>query len=219
MVNVLGTIGAQRIGVLMTKDTFGQSVSKGLFAKMQERNLKPIATVEIERNSTEIGTAVRELVSASPTAIILIAVAKPSALFIKEARKAGYTGSIYALSVVASSVFIKDVGIAGDGIVITRVTPTLKQKHLAVVASYLAAIKQIGQEPSLRGLESYLATRTLLLAIQSLPTSMGASDVYKKLTMIKADLGGYQISFTGTSRSGSMFAEIMMLNKNGEFVN
>jgi branched-chain amino acid transport system substrate-binding protein len=186
---------------------------------MQERNLKPIATVEIERNSTEIGTAVRELVSASPTAIILIAVAKPSALFIKEARKAGYTGSIYALSVVASSVFIKDVGIAGDGIVITRVTPTLKQKHLAVVASYLAAIKQIGQEPSLRGLESYLATRTLLLAIQSLPTSMGASDVYKKLTMIKADLGGYQISFTGTSRSGSMFAEIMMLNKNGEFVN
>jgi branched-chain amino acid transport system substrate-binding protein len=219
MVNVLGTISAQRIGVLVTKDTFGQSVSKGLFSKMQERSLKPIATVEIERNSTDLGTAVKELVSASPTAIILIAVAKPSALFIKEARKAGYTGSIYALSLVASSAFIKDVGTAGDGLVITRVTPTLKQKHLTVVASYLAAIKQLGQEPSLRGLESYIATRTLLLAINSLPASATASDVYKRLTSINADLGGYRVKFTDTNRSGSEFADIMMLNNRGEFVN
>ena len=109
MINVLGTIGSQRIGVLATKDTFGQSVSKGLFAKMNERNLNPVATVEIERNSTDLGSAVKELIAASPTAIVLIAVAKPSALFIKEARRAGFTGSIYALSVVASSAFIKDV--------------------------------------------------------------------------------------------------------------
>jgi branched-chain amino acid transport system substrate-binding protein len=219
MVNVLGTIGAQRIGVLVTKDTFGQSVSKGLFAKMQERNLKPIATVEIERNSADLGSAVKELVSASPTAIILISVAKPSALFIKEARKAGYTGSIYALSVVASSAFIKDVGSAGHGIVITRVTPTLKQKHLSVVASYLSAIKQVGQEPSLRGLESYLATRTLLVAIRQLPANTTAPDVYKRLTQVNADLGGYRVQFTEANRSGSEFADIMILNNRGEFVN
>lgn len=219
MINVLGTIGSQRIGVLVTKDTFGQSVSKGLFAKMNERNLMPVATVEIERNSTDLGSAVKELIAASPTAIVLIAVAKPSALFIKEARRAGYTGSIYALSVVASSAFIKDVGDAGNGVVITRVTPTLKQSHLAVVASYLSAIKQIGKEPSLRGLESYIATRTLLLAIQSLPANAIAPDIYKRLTTINADLGGYRVKFSESSRAGSEFADIMMLNKRGEFVN
>ncbi len=219
MINVLGTIGSQRIGVLVTKDTFGQSVSKGLFAKMNERNLKPVATVEIERNSTDLGSAVKELIAASPTAIVLIAVAKPSALFIKEARRAGYTGSIYALSVVASSAFIKDVGDAGAGVVITRVTPTLKQSHLAVVASYLSAIKQIGKEPSLRGLESYIATRTLLLAIQSLPANVASADIYKRLTTINADLGGYRVRFSEASRAGSEFADIMMLNKRGEFVN
>lgn len=219
MVNVLSTIGAQRIGVLVTKDTFGQSVSKGLFAKMQERSLKPMTTVEIERNSTDLGTAVKELISVSPTAIILIAVAKPSALFIKEARKAGYKGSIYALSLVASSAFIKEVGEAGDGLVITRVTPTLKQKHLTVVANYLSAVKQIGKEPSLRGLESYIATRTLLLAIQSLPSNAIAPDVYKRLSTINADFGGYRVKFTEVSRAGSEFADIMMLNSRGEFVN
>ena len=103
--------------------------------------------------------------------------------------------------------------------VITRVTPTLKQKHLAVVASYLQAIKQLGQEPSLRGLESYLATRTLLLAVSTLPASSTAPEVYKRLTLINTDLGGYRVKFTDTNRSGSDFADIMMLNNRGEFVN
>lgn len=139
-----------------------------------------------ERNTVRIENALADCLSAArrPKAIIMVGAYAPCAAFIRAAKEMNYTPTFLAVSFVGADALAKELGAAGEGVIVTEVVPTL-DSNAAIIPAFKAALLRLPDEvrtqPCLGALEGYAVGRMLAKALAGAPGAVSRADVVRSL--------------------------------------
>ena len=222
MVQQVTTLGLKRIGVMYQDDAFGKAGLAGVHAALDKRGLKLAAAAGYERNTDKVDEAVRAIKASDAQAVIMIAVNKPAAAFIKRYREAGGGAQLFNISVVDPAELVKSAGLANArGLGISQVVPYPYRPDLPAVREYRQLLKKYapGQAPNYTSFEEFLGAKVLVEALRRAGPAPSRARVVKALeSMGNHDLGGVFVNFSPANRIGSRYVEVTVIGSSGKLL-
>jgi ABC-type branched-subunit amino acid transport system substrate-binding protein len=215
IVNQLVSFGLKNIAVFYQNDGFGQSGLDGVTSALKKHNLAPTAVATVERNSLDVGLAVDTIAKASPQAVIMVTLYKPTAAFVQAMKKAGKNPMFMTLSPVGTEQLIQELGAAARGIGVSQVVPYPWNDTVPVVREYQKLASKPGSY-SYYGMEGYLLARTLVECLRRAGRELSRDKLQSALEGMSAvDFGGYRVNYSPNGRSGSRFVELTVIGPGG----
>ena len=219
IVQHLSTLGVQKIAVMYQNDAYGKAGLEGMTRALTKRQLKPIATSTVERNSVDVTASVAEILKAQPEAIVQISAYKSSAAFIKLARNQSFSGQFFNVSFVGAKTLADELGEAGSGVVISQVVPFPFQATSGLSREYQQRMTESGQkEFDFASLEGFLAAKVLVEGLKRAGRNLTREGLITALETLKDyNLGGIAINYSAKSHEGSTFTDLTIIGRNGKF--
>jgi branched-chain amino acid transport system substrate-binding protein len=209
----------ERIAILYQDDAFGRAGLAGVQKAMAKRNMQIAAEGTFERNTIAVKQALIEIRKGNPQAVIMVGPYKPMAEFIKLARQIKLDATFVNISFVGSDALAKEVGEAGDGVVITQVVPFPMDTGIPLVKSYHGALKAFdgNATPGFVSLEGYMVGRLVIAALGQLDGEPTRKALMEKLTNGSFDLDGLKLTFGANDNQGMDEVFVTVLQKDGTF--
>ncbi|MDT3687576.1 MAG: ABC transporter substrate-binding protein [Pseudorhodoplanes sp.] len=209
-----------KIAIFYQDDAYGRAGLSGFKKAMDKRKLEIVAEGTYERNTTAIKTALLAVRKAAPEAVVMVGAYKPSAEFIKLARKIEFNPVFVNISFVGAGPLAKELGPEGNGVIVSQVVPFPWDTSLKVVADYHAAIKAKDPkaEPEFVSLEGYLVGRLTIAALEKTgpnPTRAGLLKAIKDTG--KFDIGGLEMTFGPQDNEGLGKVFMTVIQPDGSF--
>ena len=228
VVQFFAPLGVQRFAALVASDAFGKDVVAGLMPALAAAKLELLAQASIDNRSADVAQQLQQIRQAAPQVVLLICNAKAAAEFVKAARASGFNPTFVSLSNTSSASYVKDLGAAAEGVVVTQVVPTPYSGRLRAVAEFRdaqaagagAAAGQASPPLSHAALQGWLTARFIVELLRR----AGPGATREKLVDIgrnapvQFDLGSFPLSYSATSRQGSRLAELTIIGKDGRFL-
>lgn len=218
IVRQLTNLGMNKVAVFHQNDSYGKAGLDGVTLALASRNLKPVATGTVERNSVDVAAAVAAIVESKPHAVVQISAYKSCAAFIRAARKAGYGGTFYNVSFVGTQALADELGKDGAGVVVSQVVPSPYSASRPITRDFLDAIAKGGNkvQPNYSSMEGYMAARLFAEGLRragNRPTRDTLISGLESLT--DYSLGGFNVSFGANDHVASSYVEVSMLTGDG----
>ena len=223
MVEHLQSIGLRRFAVMYQDDAFGKSGLAGAETALQKLGIQAVAKGAYDRaKPEEIDAAVAAIAAANPDAIIMVAVNRASAAFIKKMRAQGSKARLFSISVVNFKELLKNAGEENArGIGISQVMPFPYSTLVPVAREFqsLMAKYQPDKVVSYASMESFIAAKILVEAIRRSGADPTRAKVISQLEKMSSyDVGGFKVSFSPTNRVGSKFVEVTVIGRDGKLL-
>jgi ABC-type branched-subunit amino acid transport system substrate-binding protein len=220
IIDQLAAMSLTRIAVLHADDSFGKDGLAGYQAAMTARGMKPVAVASYARGTVKVEDAVKAIASAQPQAVVMVCAANAGAAFIKQARKLGASPQFVLLSNVSSQAFIQDLGADGRGVAVSQVGPWPFSVDTPLVKEYQAAMKgNKSTEYSYSSLEGFIAAKVMVEGLRR----AGPAPTREKLvaaleSLARHDLGGVNLQYSPSDRTGTTYVELSIIGRNGRFM-
>lgn len=216
----LTTIGIKKIAVFHEDGPFGKDVLVGLETAAKRRGLVLAAVAAYPRGTTNVDPAVAVIAQADPAGVVVVGAANASAAFIKKIKALGKNPQFMALSNVSSAAFAADLGDAGRGVAVTAATPYPYAPITPIAKEYKQALKdRPGSTPSYLSMEGYVAAKVLVEGLRRAgPAPTREKFVTALETLRHFDLGGMEVNYGPSERTGSNFIEITAIGSDGKFI-
>jgi ABC-type branched-subunit amino acid transport system substrate-binding protein len=220
IVGYLVSSGLKKIAVFYQNDAYGKAGLAGVERAMTKRNMKIAATGTVERNSVDVTAAIKAIAPAAPEATIMISAYKSCAQFIKSAKKAEIPTQFFNVSFVGSKALADELGEEGLGVVISQVVPYPYVAKLPVVREYQDLLKKGGStDYNFSSMEGFIDAKIFVEALKRTGKDLTRERLIATLeSMRNYDTGGFAVSFSPASHSGSSFVDLTMVNRGGRFV-
>ena len=222
MVQQLATLGMDRVAVMYQDDGFGKAGLAGVEAALARRGLKLAASAGYERNTDQVEAAAQAIKAVDAQAVIMIAINKPAAAFVKRYRELGGGAQLYSISVVDPAEIVKIAGLKNaHGLGISQVVPYPYRPLLPVVREYQQLLKKYapGAEVNYTSFEEFLGAKVLVEALRRAGPAPTRARVVKALESLQGfDLGGVSVGYSPTSRVGSRYVEVTVIGANGRLM-
>ena len=217
IVRQLTVLGQNRIAVFHQNDAYGQAGLSGVTKALAARQLKPLATATVERNSSDVREAVARLATSGAQAIVQIGAYQACAAFIREARKAGYGGTFHNVSFVGTQALADALGPDGAGVVVSQVVPSPYDAARPITREFVAATRQSGGkvQANYSSMEGYLAAKVFAEGLRRAGAKPTRDALITGLESINEDFGGFRVAFGPGKHVASHFAELSMLTGDG----
>ena len=138
---------------------------------------------------------------------------------VKALRAAGSVVQVVTLSNNASTGFIKSLGDASRGVIITQVLPSERAYNYAFVkeANDLArGQKDLELSPAV--LEGFASAKVLVEALRRASPRPTREKIIAALEgMNRFDIGGLEVSYSATDHTGLDFADLSIIGGDGKF--
>lgn len=217
IVNQLVSLGLKNIAVFYQNDGFGKSGLEGVTAALKKHNMAPSAVGTVERNSVDVAKAVEAISKATPQAVVMVTLYKPTAAFVKAMKKAGQNPMLSTLSPVGAEQMVQELGADARGIVVSQVVPYPWNNVVPVVRDYQKLSEK--QQFSYYGLESYIMARTLVEGLKRAGKDLTREKLVSALeSLSNTDIGGYRINYSATTRQASHFVELTVVGPGGRLL-
>lgn len=208
------------IAIFYQDDSFGRDGLAGVKHALDKRGLELSAEGTFERNTRAVGGALRMLKRAEPQAVVMVGTYGPCAEFIKLAHKAGFHPTFVNISFVGANALARELGSAGEGVVVSQVVPFPWDLSLKVVADYQFAQRALDPTltPDFVSLEGYLSGRLVAAALELAgpdPTRAGLLQVIHDVG--KFDVSGSLITFGSKMRDAPPKVFLTVIQKDGSF--
>ncbi|NTW22643.1 ABC transporter substrate-binding protein [Candidatus Falkowbacteria bacterium] len=148
-----------KVAVFYQFDDYGFDGLKGAEIALAKYGLKPIVTASYQRGSLDVEAAAETISKSNAEAVFMVSVYAPATKFIKTIRTKDYNPVFGNLSFVGSEALAAELGVTGNGVVVTQVVPPQAEKNLLIgVDEYITTMKKYYPEkrPTFSGLEGYL---------------------------------------------------------------
>ena len=222
--------GFDRIAVMFQDDAFGREGYRGVVEALKTHNEKaPTSIGYYTRNTTIVKSALIDLQSGNPQAVIVIGTYTPTSLLIRWARKIGFNPVFMVVSFVGADTLAEELKSDGEGVLITQVVPFPLDEDTPAAVSYRNALQAYNTandtdaQPDFVSFEGYLAGR---LAIQGL--RLGGANVTRQRFMDELftanviDIDGLQLRFNKSGKDqpldnqGSDYVFLTIIDAQGE---
>ncbi len=208
----------ERISILYQDDSFGRAGLAGVQKAMEKRNMKLASEGTFERNTTAVRAALLEIRKGNPQAVVMVGPYKPVAEFIKLAKQIKMDSVFVNISFVGSNALAKELGDAGEGVIITQVVPFPDDTSIPVVAAYQKAIKGVpNAEAGFVSLEGYMVGRLIIQALEKLGGEPTRKDLLAALSNGTYDLGGVKLTYGPNDSQGMDEVFLTVIEKDGKF--
>lgn len=212
-------LGIERIAVMYQDDSFGRAGYQGARQALERRGMEPAAIGVYPRNTTAVKTALLDLWTADPGAVILIGAYQPVATLITWAGYLDWEPVFITISFVGSNALARELGPAGTGVFVTQVVPFPTDDSLPVVAAYRRALAAYDAKaiPGFVSLEGYLAGRLAISALERCGPEVDRTrflESFRNTDLI--DLGGFELRY-GDHHQGSDAVFLTVIGSDGSY--
>jgi branched-chain amino acid transport system substrate-binding protein len=222
MVRQLVTQGIQRVAVVYQDDGFGKAGLAGVEAALARRQLKLVVAAPYERNTDKVDDAVKQVLAAEAQSVVMIAVNRPAAAFVRKYREAGGGGQLFNISVVDPAELVKLGGLQNmRGLGISQVVPYPYQASLPVVREFHGALRRHapGQAVNYTNFEEYLGCKVLVEALRRAGPQPTRAKVMSALESLgRLDLGGITVGYGPQQRVGSRYVEVTVIGSDAKLL-
>ena len=199
------TLGMKKLAILHAKDAESMAALDSAERTMTSLGANLVLKAPIE--------GVDKAVAAKPQSVLLISEPKGAAIAIRDLRAKGYKGPIYGFSNTGESLLAEQLGAAGAGVVLVRVTPRSDNAKSTLVRELLAdsAAAKLGK-PNVYMLEGYIAAWAYSEALRKAGKEPTRARLRKALDGLQEmNLGGFRVHFDG-DRVGSKLVELSLID-------
>ena len=163
-VDKLWDVNVHKIGVLYQDDAFGKAVLDGVKLALQKHNSTPVGLGTFARNTMDVDSGLKDVMTARPQAVVLVGPYAPVAALVKKAHAAGWRPLFLTVSFVGTEEFIKEAGPDAEGTIITQVVPPYDRTDYATVALYRKLLGKYypDTQPSFVSLEGFVDAMVLV---------------------------------------------------------
>jgi ABC-type branched-subunit amino acid transport system substrate-binding protein len=189
--------GIKRIAILYQNDAYGLAVKGGILKALKKRNLDLAGVGTFERNTEDVSAGLASLKKANPEAVSMVGTYKAIATFIKKAKVEGFNPVFLNVSFVGTAALVKELGAAGDGVIITQVMPSPRDTSVPLVAQYRADMKTAGQtELDYTDLEGYVDAVVFVETLKKAGANLTRDSFIAAAEGLNAAIGGLNFKFT-----------------------
>jgi len=213
-------LGHKKIAILYQDDGFGRVGLAGVNKALKKRNMELVAEGTYQRNTTAVKTALLKIRKAKPDAVVMVGAYKPIAAFIKLARKIKFNPAFVNISFVGSKALAKELGDAGEGVIVSQVVPFPWDETIPLVKRYQAALKaeDAKAEPGFVTLEGYMVGRLTIMTLEKMGAEITRENFMKTVAATgKYDLGGITLTFGPDDNQGMDKVFLTVIQKDGSF--
>ena len=221
IVQHLSTVGITKIAVFYQNDSYGKAGLEGVMRALTKRNLKPSATVTVERNSVDVAGALAEILKVSPEAVIQISAYKSCAALIRQARAKSYGGQFFNVSFVGSKALAEELGSVSVGVAISQVVPFPHIPSSAVVREYQQRMTEAGnKEFDFSSMEGFLAAKVFTEGLSRAgKKNLSRDSLITALESLRDyNMGGFSVSYSAKSHEGSRYTDMTIIGRDGKFM-
>ena len=221
IVQHLSTVGITKIAVFYQNDSYGKAGLEGVMRALTKRNLKPSATVTVERNSVDVTGALAEILKVSPEAVIQISAYKSCAALIRQARAKSYGGQFFNVSFVGSKALAEELGSVSVGVAISQVVPFPHIPSSAVVREYKQRMTEAGnKEFDFSSMEGFLAAKVFTEGLSRAgKKNLSRDSLITALESLRDyNMGGFSVSYSAKSHEGSRYTDMTIIGRDGKFM-
>ncbi|WP_129127194.1 ABC transporter substrate-binding protein [Geomonas oryzae] len=210
--------GAKRFAVFYQNDGLGTDILASTEKAVKRHGLSVVSKGSFERNTVAVTSGLAAIMEGKPDAIIVGAVYKPGAEFIKLARKEGVTARLASGSFAGGMNLVKAVGPeAAEGVIMSQVVPELDDLSLPITRECKEAIEKNPEEVGFNSvsMEGCMAAKSIVMALEKAgnpPTQAGFIQAYE--AMKDADMGGIKLTFTPQDHQGQDNVYLQVVNGN-----
>jgi branched-chain amino acid transport system substrate-binding protein len=213
------TIGIKNIGLLHVDDAFGQDGLAGFNKAMAARRLSPTIITKFERVNPNYNATAATVIKANPQALIIVSSAKNTVEVIKAIRAQGSQIQLMTLSNNSSQSFVKELGAAGAGVIVSQVTVAPDLVSTTLGQEFKVAAKASGATVSYAAIEGFVNAKVLVEGLRRAGRNLTREGLVHALeSMQRVDLGGILITYGENDHTGSEFVELTMIGKDGHFI-
>lgn len=197
--------GAKKVAVVYQNDGFGLAVLSGVDSALLKRGAVVHAAGSFQRNTVAIRMALSTMVEQQPDAIVLAGHYTPVAAFIKQVRATGLRPQFATVSVVGTERLMEQLGVDGQGMLISQVVPLPNESELPIARDCRAALqRQSGKQMTFITFEACISARLLVRALEKAgPKPTRKALVASLESMRSADLGGLPIQLSEDNHQAS----------------
>ena len=159
-----------KISIFYQNDDYGKEGYISLLNALKKRKLSLQSEGTYKRNTLFIKQAIYDIKSNMPQAIILVGAYKPTARFIKKARKQGFKNVIFCpISFVNANALMSELNNNGKNIIFSQVVPPYSD-NTKIANEYRKTLSFYypKQKPTFASFESYLAAKVVATALKNL---------------------------------------------------
>ena len=199
------TLGMRKLAILHAKDAESMAALDSAERTMTSLGANLVLKAPME--------GVDKAVAAKPQSVLVISEPKGAASAIRDLRTKGYKGPIYGFSNTGESLLAEQLGAAGAGVVLVRVTPRSDNAKSTLVRELLAdsAAAKLGK-PNVYMLEGYIAAWAYSEALRKAGKEPTRARLRKALDGLQEmNLGGFRVHFDG-DRVGSKLVELSLID-------
>src|SRR5262245_9901014 len=223
MIELTTSVGQNKIGVLATDNPNGEQVIAFMSDQLAKKNLKLTGVAKyVIGPKIDWAPAIKVYQQTQPDMILLVGPPFATAAFIKEAKTAGVSSTLFGLSYTDFRLTAK---VAGNqlarGVAIAQVFPSPTNRVMPVIKEFrdnFEKYSKVQGVPSAFNLEGYIGAKILVEAIRRSKDASGPGTL-RGLEMLKDwDMGGYVVDFSPSKHNGSAFVDTSMIGASGELI-
>lgn len=213
------TIGISAIGILHVDDAFGLDGLEGFKKGMAARKLTPVTITKFARVKPDYDAAAAEVIKANPAALVIVSSAKNTVEVIKAIRAKGSQMQIMTMSNNSSDSFVKDLGPAGTGVMVTQITPAPHLVTTQLGQEFKLAAKASGATVSYAAMEGFVNAKVLVEGLRRAGPKLTREGFLRAMeSMRRVDFGGLMVTYGPDDHTGSEYVELTMIGKDGRFM-
>lgn len=218
-VEEFATIGVTKIGLLHVEDTFGLDGLEGFKKAMAAHKLSPSVISTFARDNPDFAAAAAEVIKSNPQALIVISSSKNTVGVIKAIRAAGSSIQIMTLSNNSSESFVKELGEAGWGVIVSQVMPVPHLTTTVLGRELKSATPGGGSTRSYATMEGFVNAKLLVEGLRRAGRNLTRDGLVRALeSMNRVDLGGLLVTYSERDHTGGKFVDMTIISKKGHFV-
>lgn len=212
------TVNQHKLALVYVDDPFGRDAAEGFrVGKQLIPNIETVYEGRFASDGTDLPVHVKELARVAPQAVIAVGASKRIADLIKLSRKAGIAASFMTLSNNASAGFAEELGESGPGVIVGQVTPP--GTGSSRLGREMQQLMVPGARISYASMEAFASAKVLVEGLKRAGPSLSREGFVKALESIRRlDLGGIEVEYSPTQRSGSNFVELSILTRDGRYL-
>jgi branched-chain amino acid transport system substrate-binding protein len=213
------TIGIRGISLLHVDDAFGLDGLEGFKKAMEARKLPPVAITRFARVDPDYAATAAEVIKANPDALMIVSSARNTVEVIKAIRAQGGRMQLMTMSNNSSQSFVKELGPAGIGVIVSQITPAPHLVSTQLGQEFKRAAKASGATTSYAAMEGFVNAKVFVEALRRTGRNLTRDGFIRALeSMQRVDFGGLMVTYGPGDHTGSEFVELTMIGKDGRFV-